>query len=873
MVRPIHVFTCAALGLLTAGGGLAAWDQTTTSEPRALTVDVWVRDLQGQPVSTLSPGDFVVQVAGQQRRVTAARFVDYAAADAPAAPPSAPSSFTSLPGRTIALVVDDLSFTGEEAAPLGDAAARWVEQLYPSDRVAIVRATATRGRVAAADQADAASRVREATAAAGSGPAAEADAEFLLERRTLEQVEAIARSIAWLASQPGPRVLVVLSRGIAMLPAATRYLSTSFRVARDAGIGVYLVTPDAANPSASKPSPASGWNSVPADGPRLPGAGLDQIAAGTGGRVLRAQTGGDGFAGIQRAVSGFYRLDVDAPSAGPLPRSLPVMVSVRPAGLAVGAGALVMPPAGMSAPRTTADRTRDILAGVDVAGDIDFDATASLARDASSADQLLLTVSLVLPQALTSPVRVEFGLLDETGTLRFGTIDVPDVADGDRRTSVSIAVAPGWHRLTLVAEDGQAHLGSLARAVHARLRSIGGYSVADPRLLWRAEGGADSWQMLGGDTLPEDAVVAASVFELYPDAPGRQPPPLPLRLEDETGREVATQMLTPTSAGQGWRLLSEVRLDGLAPGGYVFTLDTRLLDDAAGPLSLRFRKTTAAAAESLAGRPAPPPLPNVADLLNLFRAGVRDNWPRYAPEDLLAPDLLMPQLKALAGSRALPAALVNATGDAWWTSLRTLTKQPGAVGLAARGLTALRDGDARAAESHLREVVAASPTSTASRRLLGVAFAASGRDDAAAGVWSLAMNERTVDPRWTLAFAEALGRTGDYRASLDMLRRIPGEPSGRHALRTVEALMVIGLMDEAMAALVAWESGEGREQPAGRQMFYLVALRYAAALQLSADARAIDDFRRAADRYVTAGGEYADMVAPWIQSTAALEAR
>src|SRR5690606_26784163 len=117
------------------------------------------------------------------------------------------------------------------------------------------------------------------------------------------------------------------------------------------------------------------------------------------------------FAGIQRAVSGFYRLEVDVPSAGPLPRALPVMVSVRPAGLAVRTGALVMPPPAMSAPRTTAERTRDILAGVDVAADIGFDAVASLSRD-TSADQLELTISLVFPDELRSPVRVAFGLLD-----------------------------------------------------------------------------------------------------------------------------------------------------------------------------------------------------------------------------------------------------------------------------------------------------------------------------------------------------------------------------------------------------------------------------------------------------------------------------
>jgi hypothetical protein len=105
------------------------------------------------------------------------------------------------------------------------------------------------------------------------------------------------------------------------------------------------------------------------------------------------------------------------------------------------------------------------------------------------------------------------------------------------------------------------------------------------------------------------------------------------------------------------------------------------------------------------------------------------------------------------------------------------------------------------------------------------------------------------------------------------MRRIPGDPTGPRLERMVDTLIVMGLMDEATAALTAWEAGEGREQPAARLTFYLVALRFVSALQRPSDASAIDDFRRVADRYVAAGGEYANVVAPWIQSAAALPRR
>ena len=88
-----------------------------------------------------------------------------------------------------------------------------------------------------------------------------------------------------------------------------------------------------------------------------------------------------------------------------------------------------------------------------------------------------------------------------------------------------------------------------------------------------------------------------------------------------------------------------------------------------------------------------------------------------------------------------------------------------------------------------------------------------------------------------------------------------------------DPLIVVGRMDEAMDALLAWEAAEGRDEPTARLAFYLIALRYAAVLEPGADATTVDEFRRVAEAYVTGGGEYADMVGPWIQSTAGMVVR
>lgn len=851
VIRPL---LCAALGVLVAMGAASAGAQTAAPADTTLVLDVWVRDLQGQPVARVAPRDFVVQVDGRDTRVRTAQWIDYSAPD---------SSSSPLPGRSIAVVVDDLSFTRNETMPLGEAIAGWMERLHAADRVAVTQSSVNAGALSgdSADRSTTVARVRGAlTPATPGGTTGELD-QYERDGRTLAQAEAIARAVTWLAASPMPRVLVVISDGLAMSPDAARYLAPTYEIARDAGINSYFVVP------APAAAGAAGWASVPATGAVTPGAGVDQTAAGLLARILRVQTRpGDAFDDITRATSGVYRLSLDTPRANTLPHTIPVTVGVRPPALSVRAPRVVHPPAGLATPRSVEDRARDILAGVDVASDIPLDATTTVSGDAAGPQQVLLTVNVELPAELPPPVRLTFGLLDDSGTIRHGTTDVTgESTDGRQRTSVTIPVAPGWRRLTLVAEDGDGRLGSFSRGVHARLRTIGAFAAAEPRLLWRSD--TTEWQLLDSDTVPDTAIAVASLFELYADTPAARPPALSLRLDDGTGREVASQTLTPTSQGDGWRLSGEVRITSLEPGTYTFRLDTSRIAADAPPLTVRLRKTSPATA------PPPPPLPAAADVVNLFRAGVRDNWPRATPEDLLVPELLTPQLQGLAGPRSLPAAVLAATGDAWWTALAALAKQSGTVALAARGLTALHTGDARTAETHLRDVVSASPTSNEARRLLGLAFALAGRDDAATGVWSLAAGERGADTRWTLSFVEALGRTGDYRYALELLEGIPGAPAGRHLERLVEALIIVGRTNDATAALTMWEAGEGREQTGARLMFYLVALRFAAALAPAADAQAVAEFRRVADRYVAAGGEYAPIVTPWLQSAVALDRR
>lgn len=866
MVRRMAWLGCAGLVLL---GGMvtAAPQQSPGSAVPELTVDVWVRDRQGTARSGLSARDFGVQLDGQEQRVRSARFIGEAADAADRARPANDGPHADLPRRSVAVVVDDVSLEGNEPGALVEAAGRWMARLPASDRVAIFRPSdPPAARPTVQPPSDATARLTRPAPDSSSSDRSEPDAFFAQEHHTLRQVEAIAKAVSWLATESGPRVLVVLSAGMVMPPDAILYLSPIATLARQNGIETFLVAPGSA-PAPADPAavPRASWDSAPVDDPAQRLAGLEQIASSFRTRLLHAADSPAGvFDTIGRALAGFYRLVVDVPSGVVLPRSLPAAVSVRASDLVVSSASRLSPPAGLTTPRTSEERQRDILAGVDAASEIDIDVSTALALDPASADRLQLMVGLTVPRAVTPPVRAWVGVLDGSGNVRVGATEMVGAA-GAQRTSLSIDLEPGWHRVTVLVGDAEGRLGSVALPVLGRLRSLAGYILAEPRLLWRAD--ASGWEMLAGGNLPEEAVAAAAIYELYAE-PDRRPPALTLHLEDESGRELASQALTPTLTDQGWRFSSEIRPAGLEPGAYAFRLDTTPLSPGASPLVVRFRKTTAA--DPSAAAAARPALPDVADLLNLFRAAVRDDWPRFTADDLLVPDLLTPQLQALAGSRGLPAALTSASGEAWWKTLRSVGSPGTALGLAARGLAALHDGDARTAEAQLRDAASAGPASPVARRLLGLAHAAAGRDDAAAGVWSLGAMEKAGDERWTVAYAEALGRAGDFAAALQVLRGIPEPRSTPTTHRLIDALVIVGQLDEATTLLRAWEASGGAEQPASRLAFYLVALRYAAVIESGADGAALDEFRRTAGRYVAADGEFADMVGTWIQSTAGL---
>jgi len=124
--------------------GLCAQDQPPRfkSTVDVTSLDVMVVDDHGNPITTLTPGDFVVRIDGNPRRVISAEWISLvkpSAADpaAVAVPDGFSTNENSTAGRLIVIAVDEPNIRFGAAQAIVRAANAFLDRLLPSDRIAI----------------------------------------------------------------------------------------------------------------------------------------------------------------------------------------------------------------------------------------------------------------------------------------------------------------------------------------------------------------------------------------------------------------------------------------------------------------------------------------------------------------------------------------------------------------------------------------------------------------------------------------------------------------------------------------------------------------------------------------------------------------
>lgn len=382
------VAAIAVLALM-ASVGIAQSPQFRTSVQVAI-VDATVVDSRGNPVSDLQASDFRVTIDGKSSRIVALEYVrvdggadrdgSLTAHTGSLAPDRVPDG-TGPDSRSVVFLFDDLSFDARPPRALGLAIERLLPLLGVRDRIGLATTSGSGPTVSPdLDHAAIGAALRRLSGRRDDNTAPffvgihealaidmRASAQGLVQRecrivaladscgglltgvarrtaalavrRTEEQVEALRRTIEWMADLPGHRVLIFISDGIAADPRHElhRQVRGIGDVAAAAGVQLYALTnrgdtADVRDLTFERARARS-------DESRFLNQGVQTFAAAAGGEAFLVVGQPNRFLErIARETSAFYRLGVQVDGAPADPsKLLDVKVTVDRRGVSVRA--------------------------------------------------------------------------------------------------------------------------------------------------------------------------------------------------------------------------------------------------------------------------------------------------------------------------------------------------------------------------------------------------------------------------------------------------------------------------------------------------------------------------------------------------------
>lgn len=598
---------------------VAAGQPTFRSGVDLVTVDVTVLDARGNPVTDLAREEFRLTVDGQPRRIVWAQYVPYPVSAAAGAPPR-PAHFSSNehaePGRLILVAVDQANIRRVEGRGALRAAARFVDALHPSDRVAAVALTHTGAIHFTNDHA----RVQQALdaltgeqsampthfsmgmvevlgisdgnkvlldqvvrrecgetlaqlqslarAAENEGMRDPCPTQVEQEARALAQytrtqttlsIRALERLLGRLGEIEGPKTLVLLSEGLVAEPQLVDMteLGAAAQASRVTIYVLQLETPivEAAD---DKISPTLFQDlQVRTDG-------LARLAGSARGALFRL-VGSDPapFRAITRELSGYHLLAFEPLPADRDGRPHRIAVTVGRQNLTVRARQIFR--LGYDpGPATTAEaRLVHLLRSSRFATELPLRVAAYVKEQRP--DGKLGVVIAAETDAGGPEVSLGFVLIDERGVI------VTSASDRTRAGHYwfPAALAPGRYVLRAGAVDAAGRGGSIERRIEAHLRDAGQVQVSDLMLAERGD---------GSETAPRPTVNQVAGNRLVVQIEVYGPPTLRLGADavalavarDETSPPLAVAPVVLARPGIGrWIARAEIPVGGLLPGTYV----------------------------------------------------------------------------------------------------------------------------------------------------------------------------------------------------------------------------------------------------------------------------------------------------------------
>ncbi len=755
-------------------------------------LDVTVVDDRGAPITSLTPGDFLVRIDGSPRKVVTAEWVPMAkaGADAPAAtmPDGFSTNETSTSGRLIVIAVDEPNIRFGGAQAIARAANAFVDRLSPADRIAVagfgIGAPATvftsdRQRIKAAI-----SRMvgqKQAGQLADLGYNMSATEALAIDRGdtfTLSQVvsrecqvlagradplcpdavSAQARSMAADATREsdatinglralfrglrtieGPKTLVLISEGFVMTDVAmVTELGGLAAAARTSVYALRLDTPAFEAANVRLPRDAMGDRVLMAQG-------LETLAAATRGTLFNVTgSGGAIFQQLESELSGYYLLGVEWDARDGDGKPHPIRVDVPRKGAVVRSRRqLLNTPADERAARSPHQAAASALASPLLVSALPLRvASFALQGPEPGRVQLLVHADVGADYATSKVTSIAYVISDASGRIvenrAFDTRLLPVVpgVPSPLQYTAGASVPPGDYTLKLAVVEGE-RVGSIEHPIHAALAD----ASADAKISELMVGGPVESGELLQPTIGYQ--VAFGGVHGYVEAYGAGADALSVEYEiakDADSPALVDVDVPPRPAGPDRVIFSRViNVQQLPPGPYLL----RAVFSSGG----RSVKTMTRAFEVA----APKVLMTSADGLtsaSTFDTGL------FLPVDDAA---LKPTFEPEAATHPTTVEPFAARVDA--------ANKPAFE----QGLELLAARDYPKAEDAFKRAINPDTDSTPALAYLAATFAAAGRDIQAAGAWQTALVDGTDFAQIYDWLAGALMRNHSYSEARTIL--------------------------------------------------------------------------------------------------------
>ena len=541
-----------------------------------VSVDVNVIDRNARPVRDLDAADFTITVEGRARKIVSAQFISVTApAAAPEPPATDYTTNTGLPnGRLIAVVVDRGSIAPVRAKDVFASAARFVERLQPSDRVALysipsgtaidfttdhdaVEAALHRmdGRadsgpatksigVAEAIQfergnsvtiEDVTSRECGNMSAAGQGSTSGGRGDTMICRAMVKEQAATMAAYAHerarntltglfnllghLGTGETPKTIVLVSEGLVI--DGDRFAAANLaRAVAAAHATIYVLKPEPSDSDASQ-------QRVPQERARdraILEEGLTAMARIGGGDLFRIVADPDfAFARLDSELSGYYLLGFEPEAADRDGKSHAISVKVRRDDVSIRSRLeFNLGPAGK---RSALDTIAELLRAPTVATELPFRLTTYAFQDPES-PKIRLLVAMEVERAADANAKMAMGIvLIKPGGDVGANFFQPEIAAPAKSTSApqrsftTLLIEPGPYTLRAAVVDSDGRRGSVERPVRAFMTRMGPFRATQALIGDQTQGqgeGAAIVPTITGDLAGDQLHM---YFELFADDP------------------------------------------------------------------------------------------------------------------------------------------------------------------------------------------------------------------------------------------------------------------------------------------------------------------------------------------------------------------